>query len=124
MARIIAHGGIPPQAVFIIFFKIFSTQFRHCFYCVSLLESFIEITYERKTACGFGKMHVMKNVLKKIGICIVILIAIVIILGANFASDQLIQKVEDAHRVALSEKRYVKAVALGFVKWWLNGAHH
>ena len=59
-----------------------------------------------------------------IGIGVAVLVVIVALFGANFASDSLVQKVNDAYGVALSEKRYVKVVALGVVRWWLDGARH
>lgn len=63
----------------------------------------------------------MKNVLTKIGIALVAVIVIALLLAANFASDALVERVDEAYKEAVSQKKVVKSVALGVVRWWIGG---
>lgn len=63
----------------------------------------------------------MKNVLTKIGIALVAVIVIALLLVANFASDALVERVDEAYKEAVFQKKVVKSAALGVVRWWIGG---
>lgn len=63
----------------------------------------------------------MKNVFCKIGVAIVAIIVIALLLLANFATDKMIARVDEAYKTAASEKRVVKTFALWAVRWWVGG---